>query len=119
MYNGTMLSEPFPACLIDNRPREAAVKEQQMTLYLTAVEYVDPNTHTTKYQENVPVWVSNSPPIMKQFECGHLSDNQRDIAVRFTILADQLNKILPDNEQKLIALNKLLEANNAALRSRL
>jgi hypothetical protein len=59
----------------------------------------------------------NIDPIMKFFECTRLDDKERAVAKPFAELAEHLVQTLPRNAERTVALRKLLEGREAALRA--
>jgi hypothetical protein len=59
------------------------------------------------------------PPehVMQFFEFTHLPPTLREISRPFGRMADDIIRTLPRNQQRTIALNKLLEAKDAAVRA--
>lgn len=57
--------------------------------------------------------------IMQYFEYAHLRDHLQVISKPFGELAEKLLWTLPKNEERSVALRKLLEAKDAAVRARL
>jgi hypothetical protein len=58
-------------------------------------------------------------PILIYFAAGHLKTPQRQVAELFGDLARHLDSELPDGPEKSVALRKLLEGKDAAVRSSL
>lgn len=58
-------------------------------------------------------------PIMQFFEYSHLPATLRDVSAPFCLLAQQVVATLPRNPERTVALRKLLEAKDAAVRARL
>lgn len=58
-------------------------------------------------------------PILQFFEYGHLPERLRDVSAPFGILAGQIVTTLPRNPERTVALRKLLEAKDAAVRAAL
>lgn len=56
-------------------------------------------------------------PILKFFKYDHLPEKLKQISKPICDLAIHLDNTLPDNEEKEVALRKLLEAKDAAVRS--
>lgn len=56
-------------------------------------------------------------PIMQFFAWAHLPDYLADVSAPFGDLADQIIKTLPRNPERTVALRKLLEAKDAAVRA--
>lgn len=57
--------------------------------------------------------------ILQYFEAGHLPDHLRLVSEPFGSLAHQLMATLPMCEERSVALRKLLEAKDAAVRAKL
>lgn len=62
--------------------------------------------------------ISHSP-IMPYFETGHLKEGLRGVSRQFRTLAWWIEDNLPKGPEKSVALRKLLEAKDAAVRSAL
>jgi hypothetical protein len=58
-------------------------------------------------------------PILQFFAYDHLQDHLKEVSKPFGVLAEQLIATLPRNPERLMALRKLLEAKDAAVRARL
>lgn len=58
-------------------------------------------------------------PIMKYFEYSHLPLDLQEISKAFAILAKGMNENLPDNDEKMAGLRKLLEAKDCFVRAKL
>lgn len=58
-------------------------------------------------------------PILAYFEAGHLPSPLREVSERFGDLARALDRDLPDGPEKSVALRKLLEGKDAAVRASL
>jgi hypothetical protein len=58
-------------------------------------------------------------PILRYFNYKHLPHDLQDISKMFCTLAEDLENLLPAGPEKTVALRKLLEAKDAAVRSRL
>ena len=59
-------------------------------------------------------------PILRYFAWRHLSHaTLRDVSLQFAILAERLDGDLPDGPEKSVALRKLLESKDAAVRAAL
>lgn len=56
-------------------------------------------------------------PILKYFECDHLPERLKTISKPFCDLAKWLEASVPDSAEKSVALRKLLEAKDAAVRA--
>ncbi|MFD3802653.1 hypothetical protein ACFWTC_03270 [Streptomyces sp. NPDC058619] len=59
------------------------------------------------------------PPILRYFESGHLPDRLKSVSSPFSVLARQLVDSLPPGPELSVALRKLLEAKDAAVRAAL
>jgi hypothetical protein len=57
--------------------------------------------------------------IMQFFAYDHLPPHLREVSAPFGVLAEQLVSTLPRNPERRVALRKLLEAKDAAVRARL
>ncbi len=55
--------------------------------------------------------------IIQFFACGHLPAHLRAVSEPFGILAEQIVATLPRNPERTVALRKLLEAKDAAVRA--
>jgi hypothetical protein len=58
-------------------------------------------------------------PILQFFAYDHLPDQLKVISARFSVLAHDLIATLPRNPERTVALRKLLESKDAAVRARL
>ncbi len=58
-----------------------------------------------------------SEPILQFFEYAHLPDNLAIVSKQFHALAHELVKNLPRNPERSVALRKLVEAKDAAVRA--
>lgn len=58
-------------------------------------------------------------PILQFFAVDHLPDDLRAVSALFRGLAEQIIDTLPRNPERTVALRKLLEAKDAAVRARL
>ncbi len=58
-------------------------------------------------------------PVLQFFVYNHLPEELQDISKSFNVVAWRMAKKLPDNEETRVALRKLLEAKDAAVRSML
>lgn len=56
-------------------------------------------------------------PILRYFTYDHLPEELSDISREFAVLADWIERKLPRGPEKSVALRKLLEAKDAAVRS--
>lgn len=59
------------------------------------------------------------PPILKFFEVGHLPPSLAAVSLPFKDLAALINQHIPNGPEKDVALRKLLEAKDAAVRASL
>ncbi len=57
--------------------------------------------------------------VLKFFSCAHLPQKLQDISKPFCDLAQQVAERAPDNQETTVALRKLLEAKDAAVRAAL
>ena len=55
--------------------------------------------------------------LMQFFEFAHLPAHLQAVSKPFCILATHVNDVLPDNPEKTVALRKLLEAKDCAVRA--
>jgi hypothetical protein len=58
-------------------------------------------------------------PLRRYFDYGHLPTPLAEVSERFYVLARDLDFDLPDGSEKTVALRKLLEAKDAAVRAAL
>ena len=58
-------------------------------------------------------------PIMKFFAYGHLPENLKAVSKPYSDMAEHLYGALPDSAEKSVALRKLLESKDAAVRAAL
>jgi hypothetical protein len=58
-------------------------------------------------------------PIMRFFVYAHLPDHLQETSRRFAELADWIESTIPNGPEKTVALRKLLEGKDAAVRARL
>jgi len=58
-------------------------------------------------------------PILQFFAYDHLPDHLKSVSAQFGVLARDLVMTLPRNPERTVALRKLLEAKDAAVRARL
>lgn len=61
----------------------------------------------------------DAPAILKYFEYKHLPPNLQEVSVYFHQLAHDLDALLPNGPEKSVALRKLLESKDAAVRAAL
>lgn len=61
----------------------------------------------------------SGPPILRYFEFGHLPDHLAAVSEPFADLAHQLASTLPAGPELSVALRKLLESKDAAVRAAL
>jgi hypothetical protein len=57
--------------------------------------------------------------IMQFFAYAHLPEHLQQVSLPFAVLADRIVGELPRNSERTVALRKLLEAKDAAVRARL
>lgn len=57
------------------------------------------------------------PPILRYFTADHLTDPLAEVSAPFCRLARAVVDMLPDNTERAVALRKLLEAKDAAVRA--
>lgn len=55
--------------------------------------------------------------VLQYFKCDHLPPKLQDISRPFAVLAHQVAERAPDNQETTVALRKLLEAKDAAVRA--
>jgi len=55
--------------------------------------------------------------LLQFFECDHLPYNLKEVATHFKVMAYTLCQNLPHNAESTVALRKLLEAKDCAVRS--
>lgn len=58
-----------------------------------------------------------SDPMLQFFEYKHLPQHLQDVSLRFHGLAHQITFMLPRNPERTVALRKLLEAKDCAVRA--
>lgn len=66
-------------------------------------------------KQSIPTFTR--PPILKYFKYDHLPEHLQKISKPFCELAETLASLLPSNAESSVALRKLLEAKDAAVRS--
>lgn len=59
------------------------------------------------------------PAILRWFRYEHLQDRQRDVSRPYAELARSLARAIPDGPERAVALRKLLESKDAAVRASL
>lgn len=71
------------------------------------------------HEESNAMQSPTAPPehIMQFFSYNHLSPHLAEVSVPFAALADRLVDTLPRNPERTVALRKLLEAKDAAVRA--
>ena len=57
--------------------------------------------------------------ILRYFTSEHLPEVQQYVCEQYKVLAEQMNAQLPDSAEKTVALRKLLESKDAAVRASL
>jgi hypothetical protein len=60
-----------------------------------------------------------SEHIMQFFDYAHLPEHLRQVSMQFAMLATNIVETLPRNPERTVALRKLLEAKDAAVRARI
>ena len=70
---------------------------------------------TENASENQP----ETEPMLRWFAYTHLPKDLRDVSQAFSLLADHVATTLPRNPERTVALRKLLEAKDAAVRAAL
>lgn len=63
--------------------------------------------------------MKNTSPILKYFKSDHLPEELKTVSQCFEHLACRLEFLLPAGPEKSVALRKLLEAKDAAVRSKI
>jgi hypothetical protein len=58
-------------------------------------------------------------PMLQFFTYDHLPPALREVSARFSVLADWIVQELPRNPERTVALRKLLEAKDCAVRARI
>lgn len=58
-------------------------------------------------------------PIMRYFEYKHLPEKLGQVSIHFFVVAERMDLTLPNGPEKSVALRKLLEAKDAAVRAAL
>lgn len=58
-------------------------------------------------------------PILKFFQYKHLPQHLAEVSMPFCLMAHEIVKTLPSNPERTVALRKLLEAKDAAVRAKL
>ncbi len=61
----------------------------------------------------------NESPILRYFQFTHLPENIQEVSAPFAALAHDLEALLPGGPEKSVALRKLLESKDAAVRASL
>lgn len=56
-------------------------------------------------------------PLLQFFNHGHLPTRQAQVAAPFAVIAHELVKALPRNPERTVALRKLIESRDSALRA--
>jgi hypothetical protein len=56
-------------------------------------------------------------PILQFFEYAHLPEHLQKVSVKFHLLANHIVDTLPRNAERTVALRKLLESKDAAVRA--
>lgn len=68
---------------------------------------------------DIPLYQSPPDPIMQFFEYAHLPPHLASVSSQFAELALHIQETLPRNAERTVALRKLLESKDAAVRARL
>lgn len=55
--------------------------------------------------------------LMQFFKYEHLTENLQSVSKQFCVLAEEIDNTLPINPEKTVALRKLLEAKDCAVRA--
>lgn len=63
--------------------------------------------------------LSEGSPILRYFAYDHLREPQRQVSQRWAQLAAEMDRTLPGGPEKSVALRKLLEGKDAAVRASL
>lgn len=63
--------------------------------------------------------MAGQPPILRYFEFTHLPEQLRAVSMPFSELAHRLSTMLPPGPETAVALRKLLESKDAAVRAAL
>jgi hypothetical protein len=64
-------------------------------------------------------WPAVDEPLLQFFAYEHLPANLKEHSKPFAVLAQQLVEMLPRNPERTVALRKLLEAKDCAVRAKL
>lgn len=75
---------------------------------------------TPRTADDVPSTAPTAPPvdhIMQFFACEHLPKELREVSQPFRDMATRIEMTLPRNPERTVALRKLLEAKDAAVRA--
>jgi hypothetical protein len=76
-------------------------------------------TQTINAPEQIPAEPPPPEHIMQFFDYSHLPEHLAAISAPFSGLASMVIEVLPRNPERTVALRKLLEAKDAAVRARL
>lgn len=63
--------------------------------------------------------VETSEPMLQWFKWDHLPEHLQDVSRKFAVLANELVTWLPRTTERTVALRKLLESKDAAVRCRI
>ena len=66
-----------------------------------------------------PVVIERVEPIMQFFDYGHLPESLKEVSRHFHTLAHVIVSTLPRNAERTVALRKLLESKDAAVRAKI
>lgn len=81
------------------------------------MEY-DPTKEFAEYVDSGEAYITDSPEgIVQYFDHGHLSTDAQVVAAAFYQTARFIHKVLDEGPEKSVALRKLLEGKDAAVRS--
>ena len=76
-------------------------------------------THETEEKNPPNPPPMTAEPILQFFAYDHLRQDLKDVSFHFAELAQKVVDMLPRNPERTVALRKLLEAKDAAVRARL
>lgn len=102
-------------------PRE----QQRWAAYAEAVRALlqappQPERPVTERSQIAGEWHTPAPhPLLQYFTCTHLPDALQAVSKPFCELAVWVNDLLPDGPEKTVALRKLLESKDCAVRASL
>lgn len=67
----------------------------------------------------MPTEITYGEPMLQFFEYAHLPEHLQVVSRQFAQVADFIVQVLPRNPERTVALRKLLEAKDCAVRARL